>query len=147
VLAPGARARRADPFQAKAEGRNRVCGDVPTSVVAAPERTLPPGGAYPAVTVDPCLVERIPAFLAETQAEVRMLSDALHAANFDRIRLLGHRLQVTARASGLEEIARLGARLDTGARDADAGTIQAAIDELAAYVAHVQVVYRRTGER
>jgi diguanylate cyclase (GGDEF)-like protein len=132
-------------FHAKAAGRDCVRGDSSTPIDPPPRPAPALGTAFPTVTVDPSLVDRIPAFLCETKAEARVLSEALFRSNFELIRVLGHRLQATAREAGLEDIARLGARLDAGARDSDVDLVRRAIDDLEAYVDRVQVVYRRTG--
>lgn len=130
-------------FQAKARGRNRVAGDA-SAAVAASTRQSPAGSVFPVVTVDPSLVDRVPAFLAEVWAEIRVLTDALGRSNLDQIRVLGHRLQATAGDAGFEEIAAFGARLDRSAGESDVARIKETIEELASYVERVQVVYRRT---
>ena len=127
---------------AKADGRNRVQGQAPTRT-ERPRTASTPWRRFPPVVADPWFAARIPPFLAATQAEIVRLRDATTAGTFDRIRALARRLRVSAGEHSIETIAELAGLVERAARAGDAESLYRVLDELDAYVAHVQVTYRR----
>ncbi|HTR53175.1 MAG TPA: diguanylate cyclase [Kofleriaceae bacterium] len=127
---------------AKANGRNRSVGEAPPAAPRAPISPLP-WTRFPIVVADPWFADRIPPFLVACRGEARNAAAACAAGEFERVRQLARRLRAAANDHGIDRIARLAARLDHGARHADRVTITRVLDELAQYVDHVQVTYRR----
>jgi hypothetical protein len=131
---------------AKSTGRNRVAGEAPTPH-RRPRAASTPWRRFPPVVADPWFADRIPPFLAATRDELSQLREALDAAAFDRIRALARRLRVAATEHSIETMAELAGMLERAARSCDAESTRRILDELDAYVAHVQVTYRRPLER
>ncbi|MBV8763199.1 MAG: diguanylate cyclase [Deltaproteobacteria bacterium] len=127
---------------AKADGRNRIQGQAPTRT-ERPRLASTPWRRFPPVIADPWFADRIPPFLASTRDEITRLRDATTAGTFDRIRALSRRLRVSAGEHQIETIAELAGMLERAARAGDAESLYRVLDELDAYVAHVQVTYRR----
>ncbi|HSN28237.1 MAG TPA: diguanylate cyclase [Kofleriaceae bacterium] len=127
---------------AKADGRNRIQGQAPTRT-ERPRLASTPWRRFPPVVADPWFAARIPPFLASTRDEITRLRDATTAGTFDRIRALSRRLRVSAGEHSIETIAELAGMVERAARDGDAESLYRILDELDAYVAHVQVTYRR----
>jgi len=131
---------------AKAAGRNRATGDAPPPP-ERPRMSSTPWRRFPPVVVDPWFAERIPPFLAQTRAEVVRLREATDNGSFDRIRGLARRLRAAAGEHSIKTIAELAGMLDRAARSADTDSLRRVLDELDAYVVHVQVTYRRPHQR
>ena len=129
-------------LSAKADGRNRIQGQAPTRT-ERPRLASTPWRRFPPVIADPWFADRIPPFLATTRDEITRLRDATTAGTFDRIRVLARRLRVAAGEHSIETIAELAGLLERAARAGDAEALYRVLDELDAYVAHVQVTYRR----
>lgn len=127
---------------AKTDGRNRIQGQAPTRT-ERPRLPSTPWRRFPPVVADPWFAARIPPFLASTRDEITRLRDATTAGTFDRIRVLARRLRVSAGEHSIETIAELAGMLERAARAGDAESLYRILDELDAYVAHVQVTYRR----
>ena len=108
-----------------------------------PRLASTPWRRFPPVVADPWFAARIPPFLASTRDEITRLRDATTAGTFDRIRVLARRLRVSAGEHSIETIAELAGMLERAARAGDAESLYRILDELDAYVAHVQVTYRR----
>jgi len=131
---------------AKAAGRNRATGDAPPPP-ERPRMSSTPWRRFPPVVVDPWFAERIPPFLAQTRDEVVRLREATDNGSFDRIRGLARRLRAAAGEHSIKTIAELAGMLDRAARSADTDSLRRVLDELDAYVVHVQVTYRRPHQR
>ncbi len=127
---------------AKELGRNCVAGDAPpvdgTALVDDPWWTR-----CPQVTVDPSLVDRIPAFLEGVRDGARTIHEARRARDFERVRATARKLKVAARQLGFDEIQRLAGALERAGRTPDREEIRRCADEIDHYVENVQVVYRR----
>lgn len=131
---------------AKATGRNQVCGDAPP--VTERERTSShPWRRFPAVVVDPWFADRIPQFLMTTRNEIGLLREALELGALDRLRGLARRIRGSATENNIPTIVDLANLLERAARSEDTAGISRVIDELAEYVEHIQVTYRRPLER
>jgi diguanylate cyclase (GGDEF)-like protein len=127
---------------AKELGRNRVIGDAPPVVLAAPCDD-PWWARCPPITVDPSLADRIPPFLENVRDGVRAIDEARRARDFERVRIIARKLKASGRELGFDEIRRLACELERAGRTPDREAIRRAADELHQYAAHVQVVYRR----
>ena len=92
------------------------------------------------VRVDPDLHELVPDFLRNRRDDVRVLRDALAAADWETIRRLGHRMTGSGGGYGFDAISELGQRLETAARAHDERDARQSTDALAEYLARVVVV-------
>src|SRR5688572_16792011 len=92
------------------------------------------------VRVDPDLHELVPEFLRNRHDDVKVLRDALVAADWETIRRLGHRMSGSGGGYGFDAITDLGQRLETAARARDESDVRQSTDDLAAYLERVIVV-------
>jgi HPt (histidine-containing phosphotransfer) domain-containing protein len=95
------------------------------------------------VKVDPDIADMVPRFLANRSRDVERLREAIGRADAEAVRAIGHTLNGVGGGYGFPAISELGARIE---EDGGAGRIDAAtraVDELADYLARVQV---ETGE-
>ena len=130
-------------LRAKATGRNRIEGDAP---LVRPSRL--PGLAwerFAPVFADPWFADRIPAFLLAARATVGQIIVAIEDDNRRQAAALAHELHAAARTLDLPAIERLIDDLQRALPSPGGGACEAA-DELAQYITHVQVIYRRTNE-
>jgi diguanylate cyclase (GGDEF)-like protein len=131
---------------AKSTGRNQVCGEAPP-LPERPRLSSHPWRRFPAVVVDPWFADRIPQFLMTTRNEISVLREALSLGTLERIRGLARRIRGSANEHNIPAIVELANVLDQAARNDDQAGVARVIDELAEYVEHVQVTYRRPIER
>jgi diguanylate cyclase (GGDEF)-like protein len=134
-------------LSAKASGRNRIIGDAPPGHAMRPRSPSTPWRRFPPVVADPWFADRIPPFLENTRAEIERLREATREGTYDRVRALARRLRIAAGEHSIDTIGELAGMLERAARAEDAESAIRVIDELAAYVQHVQVTYRRPLER
>jgi diguanylate cyclase (GGDEF)-like protein len=131
---------------AKANGRNRVVGDAPSNPPRA-RLSSQPWRRFPIVVADPWFASRIPPFLDATRLEIRTAREAVATMGFERVRAIARRLRGNATEHSIETIGQLAGLLEQAARVDDSAAITRVLDELEAYVDHVQVTYRRPAER
>ena len=131
-------------FRAKAMGRNRWCADaeLPVKVIV----TRRPWPICPVVRVDPYMAQHIPRFLENRRAEIETLRDATREGRFGIVRSMGHKLKGSGGTFGFDSLSALGDRLERAAGDEDANGMLRIIEEIAWYLEHVHVVYRRPVE-
>jgi diguanylate cyclase (GGDEF)-like protein len=129
-------------FRAKQEGRNRTCADaVVPAIVAVPRPPRPP---CPVVIADPFLAPRVARFLEIKRAEIPPTREALQkTVNFGRVSAIGHDLRRMCGTFGFEALTDLGERLEHAVGQGERDDALRLLDELAWYLDHVQVVYRR----
>jgi two-component system chemotaxis family response regulator WspR len=132
---------------AKADGRNRIAGDAPTSPQPRQRISSQPWRRFPPVVVDPWFANRIPQFLAAARSELLAVRDACEVGGFDRVRITARKLRGSAANHGIETIAELANLLEQAARSDDRASVERVVDELEQYVEHVQVTYRRPHDR
>lgn len=85
------------------------------------------------------LEEIAPAYLAARKSEMQLLSDALAAADFERICTVAHNLKGTGASYGFEELTRLGDALEICAKNHDTAAAANNIAALKNYLNHVEV--------
>jgi CheY-like chemotaxis protein len=104
-----------------------------------PER----GAAESAVTVrvDPEIADLIPAFMHAMKSRMDILAQALHARDYQTIRILGHQMNGEGGTFGFDAISTFGAELEQAAVREDYQTIGTAVEELTSYLKRVQVVH------
>ncbi len=93
-----------------------------------------------AVTIDPDLAELVPGFLNNRRRDVDKLTALLKAGNFTDIRMIGHSMKGAGGGYGFDPITDIGAAIERAALVADSKIIQAGIEQLADYLARVDVV-------
>jgi len=127
---------------AKATGRNRSCGEAPPPVPRE-RRPSERWRRFPIVIADPYFADRIPVFLAATRDSLATFRTAAEAGEFDRIRALARSLRTSATDHGFEPLAQLANLMEQAARSFDSEAVGRVVDEVADYLDHVQVTYRR----
>ena|SRR5689334_2161673 len=102
-------------------------------------------GSTPRVTVliDADLEELVPGFLENRRKDAATLALAAQASDIDTVRLLGHRMKGDGGGYGFQEISEIGEALEQAARREDWKVINEKINALAAFLTHVEVVYRK----
>ena len=92
------------------------------------------------VAIDPDLAELVPGFLHNRRDDVVRLRAAVAAAEFDRVRLLGHSMKGSGGGYGFDAITDLGARIETAALARDEETVLTAVAELDDYLRRIEFV-------
>jgi HPt (histidine-containing phosphotransfer) domain-containing protein len=95
------------------------------------------------VSIDPDLEDLVPGFLENRRQDAAVLAGAAQRRDVKTVRLLGHRMKGDGGGYGFEEISRIGEVLEQAAVREDWTVIKEQTHALAAYLAHVDVVYRR----
>ena len=94
------------------------------------------------VCVDPDIADLITAFLEERRNDIKSMNDALRQGDLETIRILGHSLKKGANGSyGFEAVSEIGKSLEESAKNNNAEGIQRSMQELAAYLDRVEVIY------
>lgn len=127
-------------FRAKGLGRNRWCAD---EDAVSTEVARPPRPIGPVVSADPYMAQHIPRFIENRRSEIGRLRDAVRNGQLEGVRAFGHTLKGSGSTFGFEALTVLGARLEHAAPRGDRAELLIILDELAWYLEHVQVVYRR----
>jgi HPt (histidine-containing phosphotransfer) domain-containing protein len=92
------------------------------------------------IRVDRELAAVIPEFLANRRQDVTSLRDALARGDFETVWRLGHRMRGSGAGYGFEAITRIGECLEETARARRPEEAQRWTEELAAYLARVEIV-------
>ena len=93
------------------------------------------------VTVAKDLQDLIPVFMNNRHQELDALRVALAAADFDKLRQLGHRMKGVGSSYGFVFVSTLGKYIEDGARSGDRAALQASISEYGDYLSKVQIAY------
>ena len=93
------------------------------------------------VTVAKDLQDLIPVFMSNRHQELDALRAALAAADFEKLRQLGHRMKGVGSSSGFVHVSTLGKYIEDGARSGDRAALQASISEYGDYLSKVQIAY------
>jgi len=94
------------------------------------------------VTVAKDLEDLIPVFMKNRHKELDALRVALAAADFEQLRLLGHRMKGVGTSYGFERVSVFGRQLEDGARSGNRAAIEATIAEYIEYLARVEVTFQ-----
>jgi HPt (histidine-containing phosphotransfer) domain-containing protein len=95
------------------------------------------------VSIDPDLEDLVPGFLDNRRKDAAALARAAQTGDIKTVRLLGHRMKGDGGGYGFQEISDIGEALDQAARREDWKVIAEKINALTAFLAHVDVVYRK----
>jgi len=86
------------------------------------------------------LRDLVPRFLANRRLDVEQLRDAAAQRDFEQARRIGHVLKGAGGGYGFDEITRIGAEIETLAKDSDE-RFAALVGELADYLDRVDVTF------
>jgi HPt (histidine-containing phosphotransfer) domain-containing protein len=87
------------------------------------------------------LEDLIPVFLSNRKKELDSLRVALAAADFERLRELGHRMRGAGNSYGFERVSLIGKQIEDGACTGDTASLEAQIADYGDYLAKLQVAY------
>ncbi|HLS84786.1 MAG TPA: Hpt domain-containing protein [Burkholderiales bacterium] len=93
------------------------------------------------VVVDKDLEDLIPVFMNNRHKELETLKAAVAAADFERLRQLGHRMKGVGNSYGFEQISAFGSQIEDGARSGDRARLDECIAAYAAYLSQVEISY------
>jgi diguanylate cyclase (GGDEF)-like protein len=128
-------------FQAKREGRNRCrANGIAADAVRIQARPWP---TCPVAVLDPILVQRVPKLLLAMKTDV---SEALARAtdsDFVRAEAVAHQARRMSTEYGFPQLNELAERIDGAVQRRVAWDIHGSLRDLAWYLEHIQVVYRR----
>jgi PAS domain S-box-containing protein len=83
----------------------------------------------------------MPGYLDRQRSGVRILRDALEAADYDTIGMLGHRMKGSGAGYGLEWITKIGAAIEHAAAQRDQASIREQVEALEDLLRRVAIVY------
>lgn len=93
------------------------------------------------VRVDRDLEDMIPDFLDNRRNDVVAIRDAAGKEDYETVRVLGHSMKGTGGGYGFDGITEIGAGLEQAAKRKDNAAIAHGLDQLANYLARVEVIY------
>ena len=93
------------------------------------------------VTVAKDLQDLILVFMSNRHQELDALRLALAAADFEKLRQLGHRMKGVGSSYGFVHVSTLGKYIEEGARSGDRAALHASISEYGDYLSKVQIAY------
>ncbi len=88
---------------------------------------------------DPFARQLMARYLERRGSDVDNLRDALDATNFETIRVTGHNLFGSGSAYGLDEISRLGEKIERAAEQRDAAGLEALISDLEVFLGALKI--------
>jgi HPt (histidine-containing phosphotransfer) domain-containing protein len=95
------------------------------------------------IHIDQDLEEIVPGFLENRRRDVQILETALQQNNLAQILTIGHQMKGDGGGYGFDNISKMGTALEQAAARKDREAIRRHTAELANFLAHVTVVYRR----
>ena len=93
------------------------------------------------VTVDADLADLIPGLLQRRQDDLQNLHAALQSRDWAALSRQAHTLKGSAGGFGFDRLSELGLRLEQGAKTGAADEIAAALQQMADYLARVEVTF------
>jgi HPt (histidine-containing phosphotransfer) domain-containing protein len=87
------------------------------------------------------LEDLIPVFMKNRVKEVESLKQAMSAGDFEQLRQLGHRMKGVGNSYGFAYVSEVGKRVEDAARESNTTALAACVDDYAAYLSKVQIVY------
>ena len=91
------------------------------------------------VQVDPLIAPLVPGYLENRRKDAQRIAELLAANDFAALRKLGHNVRGSAGAYGLPPLSEIGARIEAAALAADAGAIDAALEDLKLFLQNVKL--------
>ena len=93
------------------------------------------------VVIDEDLEDLIPGFMENRKKDVEKIRSALAGEDFVQIQSIGHSLKGVGGGYGFDDITRLGADIEQGAKDASTAAIEKPLDELANYLETIEIKF------
>ncbi len=93
------------------------------------------------VIVDPDLEDLIPGFLDNRHADVAKLTSLVAQNAYAEIRLIGHSMKGVGGGYGFDPITDIGGAIERAALAEDGDTIRQCTQQLADYLARIEVVF------
>jgi PAS domain S-box-containing protein len=93
------------------------------------------------IKVDGDLRDLVPEFLAHKRADVGSIQQAISVADYKTLGHIGHKMKGEGGSYGFDAVTALGAVLERAALDQDLATARHTLDEFAAYLDSVDVIY------
>jgi HPt (histidine-containing phosphotransfer) domain-containing protein len=93
------------------------------------------------VKVDKDLEDLIPTFLSNRRKELDALRVALAAADFEKLRQLGHRMRGVGNSYGFDDVTDIGKHIEEGARSGDKAALEKHIAQYGDYLSRVEIAY------
>ena len=87
------------------------------------------------------IADLIPVYLANRKKELEALRAALAAADFEKLRQLGHRMLGVGNSYGFERVTSLGKEIEEGARSGDKSSLDRHIAAYGDYLSRLQITY------
>ena len=87
------------------------------------------------------IADLIPVYLANRKKELEALRAALAAADFEKLRQLGHRMRGVGNSYGFERVTSLGKEIEEGAKSGDKDSLAAHIGAYREYLSKLQITY------
>ena len=91
------------------------------------------------VVVEPDLRDLVPGYLEKRRAEVADFRREAAAGNLEGVRAMGHKIRGTGGGYGFPFLTEIGAKIELAARDGRADELKTLIDELAEYLAKLDI--------
>jgi HPt (histidine-containing phosphotransfer) domain-containing protein len=86
--------------------------------------------------------ELVPLFLQNRHKELHSLTEAIDAADFKMVHLIGHRMKGSGKAYGFDAISELGLQLEERAKVSDKAELLRLLAKYRQYLANVTVKYQ-----
>jgi HPt (histidine-containing phosphotransfer) domain-containing protein len=93
------------------------------------------------VEIDHDLEDLIPGYLNNVHANLQKIAEAADRGDLDECRKIGHNLKGSGGGYGFAEITRYGKLIEEGGKSGDPASIRAAVKDLEAYLARVDVAF------
>ena len=97
------------------------------------------------ISIDADLEELVPGFLENRRKDAAALARAVQCRDVKVVRLLGHRMKGDGAGYGFQEISQIGEALEQAAINEDWKVIAEKTEALTAFLAQVDVIYRKQG--
>lgn len=88
---------------------------------------------------DPFARQLMARYLERRDSDIGALRDALAATAFEKIRITGHKLFGSGSAYGLDEVSRLGERIEKAAEAGDSDSLERLIRDLEQYLRALKI--------
>jgi histidine phosphotransfer protein HptB len=95
--------------------------------------------------VDADLADIIPGYLDNRRREVRLMREAVAAAENEIIRVTGHSMKGSGGGYGFDAITEFGSLMEQAAKQGNAEAILEAITKLEGYLERLEVKYEQAG--
>lgn len=93
------------------------------------------------VTIDRDLEDLIPGYIDNRHKDLVFIQEALHAGDFEKIRIIGHSMKGSGGGYGFETITVIGKGLEEAAKAGQSQEIERLAEELSRYLIDVRITY------